>query len=263
MVHHPDGAAEQARVLADAFGPRRAAAAIWLGLKPTGRPHIHLVNDHAGMVRHIGPKTPEWAVAVVRDDDVMAFRLDRVGRSRENSIELVLRHEVVHQVLNHLGRGKLPRWFEEGLCVYFAGVPFIRSDYSVERLAAGGGLPALEEAERGFHSDKATAARSYKVAHSAVSYFVDRFTRGQLRGLLQRVGRGEAFSVAFVAATQVPLAVFESEWRAAVTPSMPFFLFVMLENLEVTLLSFAALLVVAGYIRVRLRREKAMQSLGE
>ena len=40
----------------------------------------------------------------------------------------------------------------------------------------------------------------------------------------------------------------------------PFF---VLENIELTLLVVGALIVVAGWIRWRLRREKAMQSLGE
>ena len=46
-------------------------------------------------------------------------------------------------------------------------------------------------------------------------------------------------------------------------PRLPFLLFVLLENFQLTLLVIAALIVVAGYIRWRLRREKAMQSLGE
>ncbi len=262
-MHYPSGAEKQARALLQGFAPRRNAAAAWLGLKPAGRPEIYLVKDHAGMVGRIGPNAPDWAVAVVRDDDVMAFRLDRIGSKPAGSLALTLKHEVVHQVLNHLGPRKLPRWFEEGLCVYFAGVPFLDADYSVERLAAGGGLPTLQETERGFFGDHATAARSYKVSHSAVAHFLDRFAVTDLQRLVRLVGEGKSFEKSFVEVTGVTLDEFETRWRREVTPRLPFLLFVLLENFQLTLLVIGALIVVAGYIRLRLRREKAMQSLGE
>ena len=63
--------------------------------------------------------------------------------------------------------------------------------------------------------------------------------------------------------TGVTLDEFETRWRGEVTPRLPFLLFVLLENFQLTLLVIAAMLVVAGYIRRRLGREKAMQSLGE
>ena len=262
-MHYPPGAEKQARALLQGFAPRRNAAAAWLGLKPAGRPEIYLVKNHAGMVRRIGPNVPDWAVAVVRDDDVLVFRLDRIGRNPADSLALVLKHEVVHQVLNHMGPHKLPRWFEEGLCVYFAGVPFLDADYSVERLAAGGGLPSLQETERGFFGGRATAARSYKVSHSAVTYFLERFAVPNLQRLVRLVGGGKSFESSFVDVTGDTLDEFEARWRKEVTPRLPFLLFVLLENFHLTLLVIGALIVVVGYIRWRLRRERAMRSLDE
>ena len=59
------------------------------------------------------------------------------------------------------------------------------------------------------------------------------------------------------------LARFETEWRAAVTPDIPFFLFVLLEDIGTTIIVVAALLVFLGWVRWRMRRERAMKSLGE
>ena len=233
---------------------------MWLGLPVKGRPTIRVVTGLDGMRAAVGPGVPEWAAAVVRDDDTMAFRMDRIGRSPSNSLMLVLRHEVVHQVLNHLG-GKLPRWFEEGLCVHFAGVPYLEADYSAERLAAGGGLPGLAELNEDLVGEHPEAARAYRVGGSAVSYFVRRNL--DLRGLLVRVGGGQPFELAFRNAAGMTLEQFEAEWRASVTPSLPFLLFVLLENLELTLLSASALIVAIAYAIWRLRRERAMASLGE
>lgn len=256
-----EGAESQARRVLARFGPVRESVAIWLGLEPRGKPVIYLEKDGAGMQRR-APGAPDWATAVVRDDDRIVFRLDRVGRVPSDSLELVLAHEIVHQVLNHLG-GKLPRWFEEGLCVYYAGVPFLQAEYSVERLAAAGHLPGLREVEEGFFGDHALAARSYKCGHSAVDFFLSRYGVADLRRLLRRVGAGQPFEDSFRATTGIALARFESDWREAVTPSVPFFLFVLLENIGTTLIVTGAVLVFFGWLRLRLRRERAMRSLGE
>jgi hypothetical protein len=229
-------------------------------LTPRGRPLIYLVKDYEGMRLRLGPGVPTWAAAVVRDDDVMGFRLDRTDRAPATSLELVLRHEVVHQVLNHLG-AKLPRWFEEGLCVQFAGVPFLAVDHSVARLAAAGNLPTLGEAERGFSGNEAQAARAYKAGHSAVAYFLGRGF--DVRELLARAARGEAFPDAFRAVTDLTLDAFEQAWIEDVTPNLPFLLFVLLENIELTLLVAGACIVAGGWVAWRLRRERAMRSLGE
>lgn len=257
----PPGARAQAEVLAEGFAPQRVRTAAWLGLEPRGDAVLHLVPDHAGMREHGGPQVPDWAVAVCRRDDVIVFRLDLVDRSPARSLHLVLAHEVMHQVLNHLGGERLPRWFEEGLCVYNAGVPFLEIDTSLERAAAAGNLPLLRELDASFREDAKTAGIAYKAGHSFVIYFLRRFGADDLRTLLRLVAEGRQFEESFEIATGAGLEEIERHWRADVTPKVPYFLFVLLENIELTLLWIGALLVFGGYLRWRWRRERALRSL--
>jgi hypothetical protein len=247
--------------LAEAFAPRRAQTAAWVGLEPRGEVVIHLVEDHAGMREQGGAHVPEWAVAVCRRDDVLVFRLDLVDRSPSRSLLLVLAHEIMHQVLNHLEGDRLPRWFEEGLCVYNAGVPFLEIDTSLERAAAAGNLPPFHELDASFRADARTAGIAYKAGHSALIYFLRRFGATDLRALLKLVAEGRPFEESFAIATGKSLEEFEQAWRATVTPNVPYLLFVLLENIELTLLWAGALIVVAGYVRWRWRRERSLRSL--
>jgi len=261
-VFFPQHARKKAEALLRAFTVRRAHAAVWLGQPREGRPELHLVENLDEMRRRGGAGVPDWAVAVARRDDVLVFRLDLVDRTPASSLELVLAHEVVHHVLSHLGGEPLPRWFEEGLCVYNAGVSFLQVDYSIERLAAAGNLPDFADADAAFRGALYDAAVAYKLGHSAVSHFMQHHGVVELRDLLRRVSEGAAFEDAFLHATGRPLQAFEQEWRRTVTPRLPWLLFVLLQNIEVTVLSIGALAVVIGYIRWRIRRERAMQSLG-
>jgi len=248
--------------VAEDFPLQQELAARWLGLPVRGRPVFHLVADGDAMRAVAGPGAPEWAVAVTLPDDRIVLRLDRVDRAPAERLLLVLRHEVVHQLLNHL-HGRLPRWFEEGLCVYHAGIAYLEPDASLERTAAAGHLPAFAEADALFAGSANRAALGYKFGQRAVRAFVERFGDESVRRLLHAADEGRAFPEAFEEATGVPLARFEREWRADVTPRVPFWLFLILENLELSLLFFGALLVAGGYLHWRLRRRGAMERLGD
>ena len=237
-------------------------AAEWLGRKPAGRVRVHLVDDLDGMRAVAGPGVPQWAVAVTRRDDLLVFRLDKVDKSPTESLPLVLKHELIHQALNHLARRRpLPRWFEEGLCVHHAGVAYLQPATSLERTAAAGNLPTFADADELFAGNARGAALAYEFGERAVREFLGRFGDDVLRRLLALFDGGRTFAAAFQEATGEPLGLFEKEWRASVTPKIPFWLFVILENIELALLCFGALIVAGGYVAWRLRRERAMQRL--
>jgi len=172
----------------------------------------------------------------------------------------------VHQLLNHAratALERLPRWFEEGLAVYFSGAAYLDPDASIERLAAAGRLPPLSRVDDCFDADARTAADAYRMGEVLVQHFVRRFGDLAPRRLVAQWRQGASFESAFYAATGVTLGEFEARWRLEVTPRLPLWLFVLLENLELALLCLGGLLVFAGWVRWRRRRENALRSLGE
>jgi hypothetical protein len=211
----------------------------------------------------LGAGVPVWAVAACRRDDVMVFRLDKVNQTPATALDLVLIHEVVHQVLNHAGGLPLPRWFEEGLCVYRTGVAYFEPDTTLQRLAAGGNLPRFAGADAMLQADASSAACVYKLGQSVVARFVLRFGDARLRELIRRTSAGTPFPSAFYQATGARLEDFEEDWRESVTPKLPFLLWILLENLEVTLFFFCALIVFAAWVRYRIRRPRELAKLDE
>jgi len=207
------------------------------------------------------PGAPSWAVAVTRSDGRMVFRMDLADRTPWNSLDLVLKHETVHFVLNR-ARARFPRWLEEGLCVHHAGIAYIELDTSLERVAAAGRLPAFAEADRLFQGGAKEAALGYRMGERVVAAYVERYGEAAVPRLVRAMDQGEPFPEAFAAATGEGVDRFERAWREEITPALPFWLFVVVENFDVALLCFAAALVALGYLRWRLRRARAMAALG-
>lgn len=263
-MEFPPSARARAETCLRLYPLRRAEAAAWLGVDPAGRATLRLVQDGEAMARALGAPAPPWAVAVTRGDDLLVIRLDRVVGDPRTALDVVLRHEAVHQLLNRLGPRRPAAWFEEGVCVWVAGSPYLVFESTVARLAASGSLPSLATIDVAFRDDDPTAAAvAYEASRSAVGFFLARHGQHVVRRLLGALADGRTFEEAFLEATGESVAAFERAWRASVTPALPFPFYVVLENLDVALLCFGALLLTAGFARYLWRRRSALAALDE
>lgn len=243
------------------FSSSRQAAAAWLGLPVRGTPVLYLVDGYDAMPRSGMYRSPEWAVAVSQSSDRIFFRLDLVDTTPANKLELVLDHELIHQLLNHLGGARLPRWFEEGLCVAYAGSPYLEMNSTLQHSAAAHRLPTFDETALLFHGNSTEAAKAYAIGHEAVRSMIERYGLESVQRIVKGVGRGEEFEAAFQRVTGESLAAFEEGWRERVTPWLPFWLYVFVADLGLSLIWIGAVLVFVGWLRRRLRRDRAMRSL--
>ena len=119
----------------------------------------------------------------------------------------------------------------------------------------------LSEADQDI-APRRRAAIGYTLGHAVVMSIIETHGDAAIRDILQRFRAGESFEDAFLHSTGERLSVFEARWRDEITPALPLLLYVVLENFELALLCFGAVVVAVGYLRWRLRRERSMTALG-
>ena len=190
---------------------RLIAALRRAGLAPPRDARITLIPDDDARAR----ATPHWIAAQASGSrDIVIFPA-RIGSYPHDSLESVVRHEIVHLALFIAAAGRpLPRWFHEGVAVSveegwgFGG--------QLRLMVAAARDPSLTDLSRLFASDSQPEnASAYLLAAALVSDIRARHGAAAPGAIASRVARGAPFREAFVAETgESPEAAASHAWRA-------------------------------------------------
>jgi hypothetical protein len=191
-----------AQPLADALG--RAG----LALPP--RVHVTLIAEDDPRARNV----PIWFVGLASGVGDIAIFPDRVSSYPYDSLESVMRHEVVHLALNACADGRaLPRWFHEGVAVSIESGWGL--DDRLRLILAGFSAPPLDDVSRLFASD---AHPDTTQAYLLATALVDELRRAHGTALpgrvAARVATGVPFARAFAIETgETPAQAAVRAWR--------------------------------------------------
>lgn len=158
---------------------------------------------------------PAWFVGRASGDRDIVIFPGRVSSYPYDSLESVMRHEVVHLALSARAGGRpLPRWFHEGVAVS------IESGWGIgDRLrliVAGFGGPPLDDVTRLFASDlRPETTHAYLLAAALVDELRRQHGAAFPGRVAARVATGVPFTRAFELETgQTPAQAADRAWRS-------------------------------------------------
>lgn len=197
------------RVRATDYGPltRSLAAA---GLTMPERVSVTLVSDDDTRVGRI----PRWVVGLASGTEYILIFPDRIGPYPYDSLEAVMRHEVVHLALNGSASGRpLPRWFHEGVAVTLESGWGTGDELRL--LLAALDPPSMADIARLFASDAyPDTTQAYLLSGALVDEIRRRHGAAAIGRIASRVAAGLPFDTAFAAATGESVeAAADRAWR--------------------------------------------------
>ena len=165
-----------------------------------------------------------------------------LGGPTDEQVAELLTHELVHCVMYQAVGGEytwtqrdIPLWFREGLASVAADQGYKRlGPEAIWRFyrdvhGSGDGAPGQGQGIAGarLHGDPLTdpewpigeplyqrdADLVYGTAHWAFRFLLDRYGEAPVRGVLERMGRGQPFGEAFEAEAGIPPRAFENDFR--------------------------------------------------
>jgi hypothetical protein len=226
-----------------------------LGLTIPKRVTVRLLRVKEAFVGMSGGRPVElYAGMAYPDSAEIHVNMNAVDRDpSSDAYTRTIRHELVHLAIAYsLGKPELPRWFEEGLACEFASLPRPRGELA-------GAIP-LKSLERFPRNDKHALSRAYAQADSVMRFLASRRGISSAKAALHRVGAGESFDDALLAATGYTTDSLDAEWRAAVWPWWGWraVRFVFAPSM---VLLWAALIAIAGFFIVKRRRRREAEGL--
>ena len=180
------------------------------GLGMPARLSVTLVSDDDARVARL----PRWIVGLASGTEYILIFPDRIGPYPYDSLEAVMRHEVVHLALNTRAAGQpLPRWFHEGVAVTLESGWGAGDELRL--LLAALDPPSMADIARLFSSDAyPDTTQAYLLSAALVDEIRRRHGIDVIGRIAERVASGLAFDAAFAAATGESIEIAaDRAWR--------------------------------------------------
>jgi hypothetical protein len=204
-------------------------------------------RDEYEALAPFGGTPPSWAAALAWPDENVVL-LEAQSLTKGDGQE-TLRHELIHIALGRLGHS-WPRWFQEGLAQHLTGERRFSVEHytTLARAVAADRVFKLDDLAMGFPERPSDVEIAYAESAAFVLFLTERHPRSAFGELVDGVGRGETFEIAFAKAFHTSLNLEERTFREELPGRYPFWPIV---TTGTSLWAFASLLVVIGYVRRR------------
>ncbi|MBN1131085.1 MAG: hypothetical protein JXA71_19000 [Chitinispirillaceae bacterium] len=203
--------------------------------------------------RTLGVRLPEWGGGGAIGRDTIIVPLDNAPLA-DMAIDRVTLHELVHIALERrYGRLRLPRWFHEGVAMTLSGELSFEEQTVLSRAVITRRLLPLDSIEKVNRFDAYGAALAYSQSHLAVLFIIESWGMDAIPELLAAVRKTGTFDSALTAVFGLTGGEFERLAHDFIADRYRY-LFLIGDTWLYWLP--AALLVVVGFVMVRIRNRK-------
>jgi len=180
-----------------------------IGVDSSGRSiQVELVPESFNVAR----TTPPWVAGFTTRDNVVIFP-SRSPTYPSNTLEDVLRHEIVHALIWRASGGQsVPRWFNEGLAMEAERERQLGDQSRLLYQLVSGSRASLAELDRLFDGGENDQSRAYALSSALVHDILQRHGSSVGAQILERMRGGMTFDEAFSKVVGVLPATAENQF---------------------------------------------------
>ena len=221
------------------------------------RPTLILVNNRERFIDMAGSSLVA-AYAVPRR------RLIVLDYSRLNtdpfSLGVILKHELCHLLLHHhIKSDNLPKWLDEGVSQLVSdGVSEIimkRQKSVLPAAVLSKSYLGINRLHDSFPQNQKSLLLAYEESKSLVDYISKEYGRDRILDVLRHLRDGHDVNAAVLKSLSISIGELESNWHAHLRKSITWFTY-LANNLYGILFFLAALITVAGFVRLLIKKRR-------
>jgi hypothetical protein len=205
----------------------------------------------------VGKNIPRWTDGIASPTNNIIILKSPTWLPSDRDLHTIATHELVHILLDRSLKGNpIPRWFNEGLAVYYSGEKGYASSTLVSKALITNSLLSLSDIDDvlSFNSDAAQLA--YQQSYLAVVYLFKNYGPQAVSNIIFKVAEGKQLNQAFIEVIDHDLWEFEQEWFQYIKQKYRWHFLVEFDNyLWVLILA----LFVLGFIIIRRRNRRIIQ----
>jgi Peptidase MA superfamily len=256
-VYYDEPLSSAAREVAHIYPAVRAELEATLMWKVDFRPTVLLVSDRETFSRMAGSSL--FVAYALPEKMLIVIDYSRMN-TEPFTLAPTLKHELCHLLLHRsIQKSHLPRWLDEGVCQWASGgfAEFItgRRQSALSWAAVSGRFIMLDALERNFPEDEQSLALAYEESRSLVEYIVATFGRNGILNILEAMKNGQGVNNAIGMSLGISLEELERRWQES-QRNWTAIISYLVVNLYTILFVCAALLTIAIYIRVLIRKKR-------
>jgi hypothetical protein len=176
------------------------------------------------------------------------------------SLGTIMKHELSHLLLHSkVKNGRLPRWLDEGISQMasdgIAEIMLSRKGAILDKAVLAKKLLPMESLNLGFPRDEDSLLLAYEESKSFVEFINREFGQAGIQDLLGHLQAGNEIKEAVLKSFSVPFAELERRWHIYLRKKITWFSY-LANNLYVILFFGAALITVAGFVRMMIKKRR-------
>lgn len=176
------------------------------------------------------------------------------------SLGIIMKHELCHLLLhNQLKGGELPRWLDEGIAQWasdgVAEIMMSRKGSILDTAVLSKKLISIRRLSKGFPEDRKSLLMAYEESKSIVEFINHEFGKDGILDLLRHLQAGYEIDAAVKKSFSVSFQELERSWHVHLRKKITWFTY-LANNLYGILFFLAALITVAGFIRIVIRKRR-------
>ena len=204
--------------IAEAFYPKMHRL---MGDMRLGKIEIWVCEEPSQFQAAVHAPIQDWAIGCAFPlSRRIIIQNPRVIIQRDFQLSQVIRHEIVHVVFGQRTQkaiGKIPRWFVEGVAIYFSGewAPR-RNDTLMKHIFSKSVIP-LTELSHTFPKSENLAQLAYAESQNAVGWLAETQGVEKLWEIVDRLASGSDLNTAFRDSIGLQLSAFDVKWRKSLS----------------------------------------------
>ena len=176
------------------------------------------------------------------------------------SLGSIIKHELCHLLLHDkISSVILPRWLDEGVSQWvsdgIAEIIMSRKGSILDQAVLSNKLLSLRRLDERFPRDEKSLLLAYEESKSLVEFINQAFGRKGLLDLLKHMEDGDEVDVAILKSFSIPPDELQRRWQTHLKKRITWFSY-LANNLYAILFFLAALITVAGFVRVVIKKRR-------